>query len=75
MKYPPEILALLTHEGYDDRYHHHCKTSRTYQEAYEKTEKEFSEYYDMRKYSSYDSFRVSHNKRLKRVVLNKFNDK
>ena len=64
MRYPSEILALLTHAGYDKRYHHHCKNSKTYREAYEKTEKEFSEYYAKRKYASYDSFRVSHNKRL-----------
>ena len=72
MKYPTKILALLTHKGYDNRYYHHCKTSDTYQEAYEKTEKEFNEYYDKRKYASYDSFRVAHNKRLKRYEMNRF---
>ena len=56
---------MLTEHGFDERYHHHCKTSRTYIEAYEKTEMEFFSYFDIQKYASYDSFRVSHNKRIK----------
>jgi|TARA_Y100000004_G_scaffold173316_1_gene211058 hypothetical protein len=65
MRYPIEILAMLTPEGFDDRFHEHCKSSKTYFEAYEKTEKEFEMYYAKRNYSSYDSFRISHNKRIK----------
>ncbi|MAK37513.1 MAG: hypothetical protein CMC15_15255 [Flavobacteriaceae bacterium] len=72
IKYAPHILAMLTHDGFDERYHYYCRESKTYQEAYEKTEKEFSEHYDIRKYSSYDSFRVSHNRRMKQGFLNKF---
>lgn len=65
IKYPKHILNMLTEHGFDERYHHHCKTSRTYIEAYEKTEMEFFSYFDIQKYASYDSFRVSHNKRIK----------
>tara|TARA_R100000278_G_C5426852_1_gene148655 strand:- start:346 stop:579 length:234 start_codon:yes stop_codon:yes gene_type:complete len=64
-KYPKYILAMLTEKGFDERYFHHCKSSSTYVEAYEKTEFEFYEYFEIQKYASYDSFRVSHNKRIK----------
>jgi hypothetical protein len=64
-KYPKHILKMLTEDGFDARYFHHCKTSNTYVEAYEKTEFEFRSYFDINKYASYDSFRVSHNKRIK----------
>ena len=36
-----------------------------YIDAYNKTEIEFQSYFDLNKYASYDSFRVSHNKRIK----------
>ena len=64
-KYPKYILNMLTEDGFDARYYHHCKTSKTYIDAYEKTESEFRSYFDIDKYASYDSFRVSHNKRVK----------
>ena len=73
MRYPNEILAMLTPEGFDERYHNHCKTSKTYQEAYEKTEREYYDYYQQRKYSSFNSFRVSHNKRVVKANINNFN--
>ena len=56
---------MLTEIGFDDRYFHHVKYCRTYVEAYEKTEIEFFNYFEINKYASYDSFRVSHNKRIK----------
>ncbi len=70
MRYPIKILAMLTHNGFDERYHDHCKTSKTYVEAYEKTELEFEDYFAKRKYASYDSFRISHNNRLKKPKNN-----
>ena len=60
---------MLTENGFDERYFYHCKSSRTYVEAYAKTELEFFQYFDLNKYSSYDSFRVSHNKRIKRILI------
>tara|TARA_R110002124_G_scaffold229186_1_gene394466 strand:+ start:389 stop:613 length:225 start_codon:yes stop_codon:yes gene_type:complete len=69
IKYPKYILQLLTEKGFDERYFHHCKSSRTYVEAYEKTELEFFNHFDLNKYSNYDSFRVSHNKRIKRIFI------
>ena len=56
---------MLTEHGFDDRYHYFCKNSNTYIDAYNKTEIEFQSYFDLNKYASYDSFRVSHNKRIK----------
>jgi hypothetical protein len=73
MRYPTEILAMLNPEGFDRRYDTHCKTSRTYAEAYEKTELEFYDYYQIRRYASFNSFRVSHNKRLIGSILNNRN--
>ena len=32
---------MLTEKGFDDRYYFYCKKSKTYSEAYKKTEKEF----------------------------------
>lgn len=58
---------MLTENGFDERYFFHCKSSRTYVEAYAKTELEFFQYFELNKYSSYDSFRVSHNKRIKKI--------
>tara|TARA_R100000781_G_scaffold26759_2_gene19856 strand:- start:10822 stop:11016 length:195 start_codon:yes stop_codon:yes gene_type:complete len=57
---------MLTEKGFDDRYYFYCKKSKTYSEAYKKTEKEFFKYFNINKYSSYDSFRVSHNNRIKK---------
>ena len=74
MIYPKKILAMLRPRGFDERYYFYCKTSKTYQNAYEKTENEFFTYFQMRKYKSFDSFRVSHNKRIIRKILDNLNN-
>jgi hypothetical protein len=56
---------MLTEKGFDERYFFYCKKSKTYIEAYQQTEIEFHSYFDIQKYASYDSFRVSHNKRMR----------
>ena len=66
MKIKFEILILLSPRGFDERFHHYCRTSKTYFEAYEKTEIEFETSFGKRKYSNYDSFRVTMNKRMKK---------
>ena len=63
---PFEILALLSPSGFNDRFHKHCKTSKTYVDAYEKTDTEYEQIFGKRKYSSYNSFRVCMNRRLKK---------
>ena len=40
---------MLTENGFDERYFHHCKSSKTYVEAYAKTELEFFKYYELNK--------------------------
>jgi hypothetical protein len=61
-----EILALLSPRGFDERFWKHSKDCKTYIEAYEKTEKEFHKHFGKRKYSDYNSYRNSRDKRIKR---------
>tara|TARA_R110002020_G_scaffold2793_2_gene13090 strand:+ start:477 stop:680 length:204 start_codon:yes stop_codon:yes gene_type:complete len=63
---PFEILALLSPTGFNDRFHANCKTTKTYVEAYEKTDSEYEQIFGKRKYSSYESFRVCLHRRLKK---------
>ena len=58
-----EILALLSPAGFEKRFHKYCKSSKTYETAYEKTEIEYEKHFGKRRYSSYDSFRVSKNRK------------
>jgi len=66
MSLPFEILALLSPEGFEKRFYKNCKETKTNFEAYEVTEKEYKKIFNKRKYSSYDSFRVSMTKRIKK---------
>jgi hypothetical protein len=65
MTLPIEILVLLSPNGFEDRFHKNCKLSKTYMEAYEKTEEEYQEYFGKTRYSSYDSFRVVMQRKMK----------
>tara|TARA_R110001583_G_scaffold8915_2_gene42106 strand:- start:641 stop:847 length:207 start_codon:yes stop_codon:yes gene_type:complete len=58
-----EILALLSPAGFEKRFHKYCKISRTYEDAYELTEDEYEKNFGKRRYSSYDSFRVTKNRK------------
>ena len=58
-----EILALLSPSGFEKRFHKYCKSSKTYEQAYEKVEKEYELNFGKRRYSSYDSFRVTKNRK------------
>tara|TARA_R110000744_G_scaffold278092_2_gene390381 strand:- start:10535 stop:10738 length:204 start_codon:yes stop_codon:yes gene_type:complete len=66
MTLPFEILALLSPLGFEDRFYMNCKIKKTYQKAYEQTELEYKEHFGKRRYSSYDSFRVVLNRKLKK---------
>ena len=57
-----EILALLSPSGFEKRFHKHCKLSRTYEDAYELTERDYESNFGKRRYASYDSFRVTKNR-------------
>ena len=58
-----EILALLSPSGFEKRFHKNCKLVKNYEDAYDLTEKEYSENFGKRRYASYDSFRVTKNKK------------
>ena len=60
-----EILVLLSPRGFEERFHKYCKETKTYIEAYEKTEKEYTEYFGKTRYASYDSFRVVMHRKMK----------
>jgi hypothetical protein len=61
-----KILALLTPNGFDERFWKYAKETKTYVEAYEKTEIEYEKHFGKRKYSDYNSYTTSRNKRLKK---------
>ena len=63
MTIPTEILALLSPAGFEKRFHKHCKDHKNYEQAYEQTEKEYEQNFGKRRYSSYDSFRVTKNRK------------
>ena len=62
-----KILALLTPEGFDDRFWDVAAQTKTYKKAYEIVEQECEQHFKMRRYSDYNSFRNFRDKRLKRV--------
>ena len=70
MDIPIKIIGMLSANGYVDRFYAHCKTCATDKEAYEKTEKEFQDYFGKRRYSDYNSYRGARDKRLKKNVYN-----
>ena len=63
MKIQIEILALLSPSGFEKRFHKNCKLSKTYEDAYELTEQEYEFNFEKRRYASYDSFRVTKNRK------------
>ena len=65
MKLGIEILALLSPAGFEKRFHKNCKEVKNYEEAYELTEKEYEENFGKRRYASYDSFRVTKNRKIR----------
>ena len=68
MKLGIEILALLSPAGFEKRFHKYCQTSKNYYEAYEKTEQEYESNFGKRRYSSYDSFRVTKNRKNRNIA-------
>jgi len=68
---PMEILCLLSPRGFEDRFHFHCRNEKTYTRAYEKTETEYENHFGKRRYSSYDSFRVVMQRKMKQSSKSK----
>lgn len=65
MKIPIEILSLLSPAGFEKRFHKNCQIINNYRMAYEMTEKTYQENFGKRRYASYDSFRVTKNKKIR----------
>lgn len=55
------IPTQWTTEGFMMRYDDNLKESKTYLEAYKKTEEEHKELFGRARYKSYDSFRMTKN--------------
>tara|TARA_R110000765_G_C18450041_1_gene548236 strand:+ start:145 stop:366 length:222 start_codon:yes stop_codon:yes gene_type:complete len=68
MKIGIEILALLSPSGFERKFHKNCNISKTYEDAYELTENEFEFNFGRRRYASYDSFRVTKNRKNRNKV-------
>lgn len=60
-----KIIALLTPEGFDQRFWEVASETKTYKEAYELVEKEYQHNFKQRRYSDYNSFRNCRDRRLK----------
>ena len=69
MKIDLEILALLSPNGFDERFWKYAKETKTYLEAYEKTEMEHEKHFWKRRYSDYNSFRNCRDRRIKRNCI------
>ena len=61
-----KIIALLTPEGFDQRFWEVASETKTYKEAYELVEKEYEANFRQRRYSDYNSFRNCRDIRLKK---------
>tara|TARA_B110000444_G_scaffold244587_1_gene264190 strand:- start:1274 stop:1480 length:207 start_codon:yes stop_codon:yes gene_type:complete len=68
MKIKQEILDLLSPSGFEDRFHKNYQISKNYNDAYQLTEQEYKQYFGKIRYSSYDSFRVTKNRRNRQKV-------
>lgn len=63
---PTEALKLLSAKGFDKLYFRYLAESQTAVEAYNKTEKVYKKHFLKNRYSSFESFRASKNRRVKR---------
>ena len=59
-------LKEIRRDGFERRYLYNIKITKTYIEAYKKTEKEYFKIFQENRYASYDSFRNVRNRYLKK---------
>ena len=64
-----KIIALLSPEGFDERFWKVASETKTYKEAYEIVEQEHEKYFKKRKYSDYNSYRNCRDKRIKKNII------
>lgn len=55
--------SVLSQKNFEDLYFKYMRDSKTNVEAYEKAEQVHEQYFDRRRYSSFDSFRTQKNKK------------
>jgi hypothetical protein len=58
------LIQLHDCNAFDRRFEFHYVRSRTYTEAYEKTEEEYSQVFGQNKYASFTSFKKTYNRRI-----------
>ncbi len=63
------IIALLSPEGFDEKFWDKAAQTKTYKEAYEKVEEEYQFYFKKRRYSDYNSYRNCRDRRLKKATM------
>lgn len=63
----PEEKRLLTFTGFNQAFEEETTRSKTYKEAFQKVEDQVEQTFGIEKYSSYDSFRNSRKKKLKKM--------
>jgi hypothetical protein len=61
-----KFINLYLPAEFDKRFEFHYRQSRTYKEAYEKTESDYKSLFGLNKYSSYESFKKAYNTRAKK---------
>ena len=59
-------INLHTPEKFDKRFEQYTQIADTYEEAYIMVEKDYIRVFGRRKYSNYNSYRVSRRKRIKK---------
>lgn len=61
-------LKMLKAEEFDKLFEQEINQAETYEQAYERLEREYQQAFGERRYSSYDSFRISRHKRRKQAL-------
>jgi hypothetical protein len=68
MKLTQDEIALLTADGFNQRYEDEIKNHPGYRQCYEALERELMELIGQRRYSSYQNFKSCRSKILKRKL-------
>lgn len=66
MRIPKRILKLRTPTGFDELFEQEISRHRTHKEAFQVLNDEFEEAFGEPRYTSYDSYRISRSKRIKK---------
>ena len=64
MKFNPEFIKLTDCDEFDKRFEFHYLTCKTYTEAYQLTEQDYRSVFGKTRYSSFESFKKTYNRRV-----------